>query len=1070
MNAIIQIVPTMLLVGPESPWRRDLSSLLNQEQIALKVAESDSEAIKYAQDVNLACVFVDYKFAAAQQFKLITKLRSNMTPSDTPIIFVSHSPTGDMDAFRHAQGGVADYLILPLSEEIVKSKVKVYDWLFKQRHLLKRVQTLQERNEGLSSENYLLRNKNNVLEDVTHAIGHNLSAPFRGILNLCQYIKDDQESALAPGSVNDFNDIHMLATRGKTLLDGLLAFTRIDDKASNCQTVDLDELIHEIAQLFLSDHKQLKIEYHGSVESLYAPEKLLKTVLTRLCSNVLEHSTSTSSQALVTITCQPCTNGYEFLVTDDGPSLSETALEDNHKLFYAAATDYTRGINLSIIHKLVASLGGTVSVTPNAPAAGSTVRFTLQDFSYQQSPAFLASANRQRHDPNSLSKKLWQVPQTPVIPESVLHDLQVHQIELESQNEELRQARDIAENQKYRFQSLFRSSPMPYLITSAEGKIVGVNKKAREMMFNEAHSPQVDYLNRHVFASDLNTLFSHLNRTKAKAGVDSCQLKWQTAKGSLLLQFNSQHLAQTDEILIAVVDITQEEAIKDHLKTARIEAEKANHLKSQFLANITHEIRTPLSAILGYVDLLSRNLTSTGSEQSHIFCDKIERNSRHLLSIVNDVLDLTKIEAGYMALNNQIVNITTELRGVLETLKHKASQGGLDLQLVVDPKVPTYLETDSGKVRQICFNLVGNAIKFTEAGRVAVDVDWHREGTSDHGQLLIKVIDTGPGIPDQEQHKLFKYFSQVSSGSARAHGGTGLGLVISKRLAQLLKGDVILESTNPGQGSVFSVSIYTKAVSLKEAADNNKQLPAHESEDLSPAILKGLKLLLAEDNADLQLLFATYLKDSGAQVDAADDGFIALSKALNNNYDVIIMDMEMPGCSGYDAVKILRREAGYDAPIIALTAHTLAEERQRCLAIGCTDFVAKPPSRRSLIEAIISNAPIERQKHSHLNHLIPKLANGRNHKYLDGFSNRFPVYITEIKSLIKRPDIPKAQIAAYLKTLETVTVILDQWRLEQKLRTFRTNLSDSERQDWLGDTDDLKKQFYKDLHGHQFDE
>jgi signal transduction histidine kinase/CheY-like chemotaxis protein len=383
--------------------------------------------------------------------------------------------------------------------------------------------------------------------------------------------------------------------------------------------------------------------------------------------------------------------------------------------------------------------------------------------------------------------------------------------------------------------------------------------------------------------------------------------------------------------LIVAVDMTDQVAALEEATSARENAERANAAKSQFLANVSHEIRTPMTAILGYADALLDPATSDMERDECIRV--IRRNGNHLLGIINDILDISKIEAGRMTVERIEARPVQLVDDVVALVRGRMRAKGLELRVDADASAGALVMTDPLRVRQVLMNLVTNSIKFTEAGSVEVRVRVMTEGTSPELELV--VADTGIGMTQEQVSRLFRSFEQGDASTSRKFGGTGLGLAISHKLVELLGGTIEVTS-EPGSGSTFTVRV---PVGLPTAPVQGQSLA-------------GGRILLAEDGPDNARLLAALLRKAGATVTVATDGAAAIEAIEHSGIDgfeVVLMDLQMPGVDGYEACRRLRL-LGVVAPIIALTGNAFEADRERCLSSGFDQYAVKPIPREQLLQ------------------------------------------------------------------------------------------------------------------------
>lgn len=405
---------------------------------------------------------------------------------------------------------------------------------------------------------------------------------------------------------------------------------------------------------------------------------------------------------------------------------------------------------------------------------------------------------------------------------------------------------------------------------------------------------------------------------------------------------------QVKGFIVVAADVSNYKKIEAELKSAKEEAEVANETKSAFLANMSHEIRTPLGSVIGFSELLTVEDMPIAEKQNAI--EIIKRNGKLLSTIINEILDLSKIEAGKLEFEHIDVKLSDLMNEISVFLNLEASGKGVQLAVSSEGLLPTYIKTDPTRLRQILLNIVGNAIKFTERGQISLVA---KLDSIEKNKIAFIVQDTGTGITPEQAKRLFSPFTQADVTTTRKFGGTGLGLVLSKKFANALGGDVVLADSTFGKGSTFIITV-THGQSEAELKLQTEQQKVESKEfDSAKKVfnLSYLKVLVTDDSPDNLALIQRILKMAEVSVDVAGNGRDAVNKALAGNYDVILMDLQMPEMDGYEATKELRRR-GFNRPIIALTAHAMKEERKRCLESGFNDHITKPIDRNLLLQTL----------------------------------------------------------------------------------------------------------------------
>lgn len=533
----------------------------------------------------------------------------------------------------------------------------------------------------------------------------------------------------------------------------------------------------------------------------------------------------------------------------------------------------------------------------------------------------------------------------------LLHELQVHQIELELQNEELRQARAEVESVLGKYTDLYDFAPVGYVTLDRAGTILAANLTGAGLLGVERSRLVGQRFGLFVAEAVRPAFVAFLGKAFANSAKEACDVELpRKSAPPLFVQIEGVASASGQECRIALIDNTertraeaalrQEKEAAEALRQEKAAAEAASQAKSQFLANLSHELRTPMTGILGMLQLaLKEDLAPTPRE----YLETTLKSSRSLLRIINDILEIARIEAGKLTFEEKPFALPSCVAEAADILAPEVHRKGLDLAISVAKEIPDIVVGDQVRLRQVLINLIGNAVKFTEEGKVTIRVTSGGMTPDGKREFTFAVMDTGIGVPDDKKELLFRAFSQVDASNTRKYGGTGLGLAISRKIVDLMGGTIGFESAE-GVGSTVSFTI-----PLGEAGPESSQFAAEPflPETTAPALdgERNARLLLAEDDPTISDILRRLLIRLNYELDVAEDGFQAIEMWEKGEYDLVLMDLQMPRLNGFEAARAIREkelERGGHTPIVAMTARAFKEDKEKCFAAGMDAYLSKP--------------------------------------------------------------------------------------------------------------------------------
>ncbi|BAX81638.1 PAS domain-containing hybrid sensor histidine kinase/response regulator [Labilibaculum antarcticum] len=504
-----------------------------------------------------------------------------------------------------------------------------------------------------------------------------------------------------------------------------------------------------------------------------------------------------------------------------------------------------------------------------------------------------------------------------------------------------------------KFKLIFEKSSVAYLIIK-ESRFIECNQACLDLY---GVRKREDFIGKYV--KDFSPEYQpdgELSFDKAKERIEECKIKgyskfdWMHVRENgtefpVEVALNTVPLMDGNVLFVVLNDLSERKRVEQELIIAKEKAEEATSVKAQFLSTMSHEIRTPMNAVIGVTHLLSEDNPREDQIQN---INILKLSADNLMTLINDVLDFSKIEAGRVNLESIDFNFRNLVKNIVSGFEIKSREKGLDFIVDIDPKIPSYLIGDPNRISQIINNLCGNAVKFTDSGNVQVLVSY-QEKCDDKVKLKFEIKDTGVGIPEDKQDQIFQSFSQADSNTTRLYGGTGLGLTISKKLIEIMGGFInVISDLEFGTTFCFELSLM---ISHKSKPKLDLSIDTYRN----TAKIKGLHILLVEDNEMNILILKQFLKKWGITYEIAMNGQVALGKVQSGNFDMVLMDLQMPILDGYQATQSIRSLADdkfREIPILAITASAFNDIRKRVLEAGMNDYITKPINPEELFRKI----------------------------------------------------------------------------------------------------------------------
>jgi signal transduction histidine kinase/ActR/RegA family two-component response regulator len=563
-----------------------------------------------------------------------------------------------------------------------------------------------------------------------------------------------------------------------------------------------------------------------------------------------------------------------------------------------------------------------------------------------------ATELRRRAEELVQARMVEEPPRTETETQQLLHELQVHQIELEMQNEELQRARKTESAALEKFTELYDFAPVGYCTLDREGIILGVNLTGAALLRIERSRLIGRRIGLFVSIEDRNAFADFLGKVFTSLAKEACDVKLLNEGNSpQFVRIEAVAATSGEECRVALLDISERKRAEEELCRAKVAAEAATRAKSLFLANMSHELRTPMTGFLGMLDIVL--LGNLEAEQRE-FIETAHTSARSFVRILNDILDMSRIEAGKLSMEEKPFSVRNCLEDMIKIFLPVAKSKGLGLNLTVADDVPETLVADQIRLNQVLTNLAGNAVKFTEKGKVEIRVVASGSVPGSRRAVTFTVADTGIGIPADKQELIFQSFTQADESHTREYGGTGLGLAIAKEIVERMGGTITFTS-EVGIGSTFSFTIPFAEAEAERDEGFTSEGTATAGDLLQPEVMTKPRLLVAEDDPVTRKVLGMMFQVAKYETDFAENGQKVVEMWENGKYDLVLMDVQMPLLNGFEATAAIRekeRTRGGHIPIVAMTAHALKEDEERCLGAGMDAYISKPIDLKECLRLI----------------------------------------------------------------------------------------------------------------------